>query len=100
MLAALGNMYELISNNQQGKPGYETYINNNVVTIAELLRDGGYHTTQTRKWHLSGNHTSFQPGTSPYDRGFDHAFILVGLEYLSDAGRVTDERYLYLISLD
>jgi arylsulfatase A-like enzyme len=40
-------MYELISANQEGIPGYETYINNNVTTIAELLRDGGYHTLQS-----------------------------------------------------
>jgi len=77
-IGGLGNMYELISSNQAGKPGYETYINNKVVTIAELLRDGGYHTLQTGKWHLSGNHTPFEPDTSPYDRGFDHAFTLVG----------------------
>ena len=81
-LAGLGNMYELIAQNQEGHPGYETYLNNRVVTVQELLRDAGYHTMQTGKWHLSGNGTTEHPqyyaGTTPYDRGFEHAFTLVG----------------------
>ncbi len=75
-VGGLGNMYELIAQNQEGKPGYETYINDKVVTVQELLRDAGYHTIQSGKWHLSGNTT--RPGTTPYDRGFEHAFTLVG----------------------
>jgi arylsulfatase A-like enzyme len=75
-LAGLGNMYELIADNQKDKPGYETYINDRVVTVQELLRDAGYHTMQSGKWHLSGNGT--HPGSTPYDRGFEHAFTLVG----------------------
>ena len=71
-------MYELIADNQVGKPGYETYLNDKVVTVQELLRDAGYNTMQTGKWHLSGNQTPFTPGTSPYDRGFQNAFTLVG----------------------
>jgi len=35
-------MYELIAQNQKGKPGYETWTDNRVVTVAELLRDTGY----------------------------------------------------------
>ncbi len=75
-LAGIGNMYELIAQNQVGKPGYETYLNDRVVTVQELLRDAGYHTIQSGKWHLSGD--GVHPGTTPYDRGFDHAFTLVG----------------------
>jgi arylsulfatase A-like enzyme len=43
-IGGIGTMYELIAQNQIGKSGYETYINNRVVTVAELLRDAGYHT--------------------------------------------------------
>ena len=75
-LAGLGSMYELIAENQVGKPGYETYLNDRVVTVQELLRDAGYNTIQSGKWHLSGDGVT--PGTTPYDRGFDHAFTLVG----------------------
>lgn len=35
-LAGLGSMYELIAQNQVGKPGYETYLNDRVVTVQEL----------------------------------------------------------------
>jgi arylsulfatase A-like enzyme len=70
-------MYELIAQNQIGKPGYETYINNRVVTVAELLRDAGYHTLMSGKWHLSGHGTD-HPGSNPYSRGFDHVFSLLG----------------------
>ena len=69
-------MYELIAQNQVGKPGYETYLNDRVVTVQELLQDAGYNTIQSEKWHLSGDGVT--PGTTPYDRGFEHAFTLVG----------------------
>ena len=62
-IGGIGTMYELIAPNQVGKPGYETYINDRVVTVAELLRDAGYNTMQSGKWHLSGH--GHQPGTTP-----------------------------------
>ena len=43
-IGGIGTMYENIAPNQIGKPGYETYISDKVVTVQELLRDGGYHT--------------------------------------------------------
>jgi len=43
-LNGLGNMDEWTAPNQEGKPGYEGNLNNNVVTIAQLLKDAGYHT--------------------------------------------------------
>ncbi len=74
-IGGVGTMYENIAPNQVGKPGYETYINNRVVTVAELLKDSGYHTLMSGKWHLSGKGT--QNGTSPYDRGFEDVFTLL-----------------------
>jgi arylsulfatase A-like enzyme len=68
-IGGIGSMYELIAQNQKGKPGYETWINNLVVTVAELLRDAGYHTYMSGKWHLSG--ANFENGTWPHDRGFE-----------------------------
>ena len=78
-------MYELIAPNQVGKPVYETYIDNNVVTIAELLRAAGYHTYLSGKWHRSGN--GITPGTLPYDTGFEHSLTLVedGANHISSA---------------
>jgi arylsulfatase A-like enzyme len=74
-IGGIGSMYELIAQNQKGKPGYETWINNRVVTVAELLRDAGYHTYLSGKWHLSGN--NFENGTWPHDRGFEKSFTLL-----------------------
>jgi len=84
-IGGIGTMYELIAPNQVGKPGYETYINNKVVTVEELLRDAGYNTLQSGKWHLSGH--GYQPGTSPYERGFSNAFTLLedGSNHFSSA---------------
>jgi arylsulfatase A-like enzyme len=75
-IGGIGSMYELIAPNQVGKPGYETYINNKVVTLAELLRYAGYQTYLSGKWHLSGNGTT--SSTLPINRGFEHSLTLVG----------------------
>lgn len=85
--AGIGTMYESISSNQVGKPGYETYINDKVVTVAELLRDAGYHTLMSGKWHLSGKDNV--NGTTPHDRGFEDEFSLAQ----SGANHFTYEPY-------
>ena len=51
-LAGLGNMGELLSPEQKGKPGYEGHLNDRVVTIASMLRKADYHTYMAGKWHL------------------------------------------------
>jgi arylsulfatase len=56
-VGGIGTMYEAMAQNQKGQPGYEMYINNKVVTVAELLRDNGYHTLMSGKRHLSGKST-------------------------------------------
>jgi arylsulfatase A-like enzyme len=74
-IGGIGTMYENIAPNQVGKPGYETYINNKVVTVQELLKDSGYHTMMSGKWHLSGH--GLPNGSSPHDRGFEDVFTLL-----------------------
>lgn len=72
--AGLGNMLEELSPNQLDQPGYEGRLNKRVVTVASLLRDSGYRTMMSGKWHLGQ-----EPGSRPSDRGFDRAFsLLVG----------------------
>ncbi|MGE5685089.1 MAG: arylsulfatase [Nitrososphaerota archaeon] len=76
-IGGIGSMYEIMAQNQKGQPGYETYINNKVVTVAEILRDEGYHTLMSGKWHLSGKGTN-NTQAYPYSRGFEHVFSLLG----------------------
>jgi arylsulfatase len=52
-------------------PGYSGALSDQVVTIPEVLRNNGYHTYMTGKWHLGEDE-----GQNPYDRGFEESFIL------------------------
>jgi arylsulfatase len=70
-LSGLGTMNELITDEQRGKPGYEGYLNRRVVTIAELLRDQGYSTLMSGKWHLGE-----ALDQDPSQRGFERSFAL------------------------
>lgn len=70
--AGLGSMGEYLSPNQVGKPGYEGFLNNRVVSLATLLKDGGYHTYMVGKWHLGA-----KSGYLPSDRGFEQSFALL-----------------------
>jgi arylsulfatase A-like enzyme len=45
---------------------YQGVLGNNVVTIATLLQDAGYHTYMTGKWHLGK-----EPQQLPFNRGFE-----------------------------
>ncbi|MHC5024628.1 MAG: arylsulfatase [Planctomycetota bacterium] len=80
-IAGLGNMGELLAPNQIGKPGYEGHVNDRVATLAEVLRDGGYHTYMGGKWHLGHD-----PESYPCSRGFERAFALLygGASHWSD----------------
>ena len=71
-LAGLGNMLEELSPNQKGQPGYEGFLNDRVVTVATLLKEAGYRTMMTGKWHLGQ-----ESGTGPSARGFEQSFTLV-----------------------
>ncbi len=70
--AGLGNMAELLQPEQQGKPGYEGYLNTSVATLPEVLRDNGYNTYMVGKWHLGRSEDK-----SPAARGFDKSFALI-----------------------
>lgn len=70
--AGVGNMMEHIAPNQKGLPGYEGFLNSNVVALPELLRDAGYQTYGVGKWHLGKTEE-----TSPAARGFQRSFMLL-----------------------
>jgi arylsulfatase A-like enzyme len=69
--AGLGNMLEELAPNQKGQPGYEGHLNDRVVTLPTLMRDGGYRTYMTGKWHLGSG-----VGKGPAYRGFERSFSL------------------------
>jgi arylsulfatase len=55
--------------------GYRGFLNHHCVTMGEVLRDAGYHTYLSGKWHL-GQHEYDQ---HPIERGFDRYYgILAG----------------------
>ena len=71
-LAGLGVMARYETGEQRGRPGYETHLNQQVVTFASVLRDAGYHTYMAGKWHMGG-----KPELLPDQRGFEKSFVLV-----------------------
>lgn len=71
-LVGFGDMAELITAEQKGKPGYEGYLNDRVVPMAQVLKDGGYRTLMAGKWHL-GVPEQFSPAT----RGFEQSYAMV-----------------------
>ena len=85
-----------------GIPEYRGFLNKNCVTIGEVLKDAGYTTLMTGKWHLGISDQS----KWPLQRGFDKFYGLVpgasnffkptyprGITYMNDTISVTDEDY-------
>ncbi|GME43308.1 putative arylsulfatase protein [Neofusicoccum parvum] len=73
-IAGLGSLAELVRQSpaHQGKPGHEGHLNERVVALPELLRDGGYYTIMAGKWHLG-----LKKQHSPQARGFKRSFSLL-----------------------
>ncbi|MGO2135490.1 MAG: arylsulfatase [Marinobacter sp.] len=93
--AGIGNMAELMTPEQKGQPGYEGHLNDLVVTLPEVLRDNGYHTSTTGKWHLGRTEA-----LSPNARGFDESWVLVqgGASHFDDGRAIigVDPKAIYL----
>lgn len=66
----VGNMPETMPDEHRGKPGYDGVLNDRAVTLATLLKDHGYHTYISGKWHLGKTRE-----TLPSQRGFERSFI-------------------------
>ncbi|MCX7047505.1 MAG: arylsulfatase [Candidatus Sumerlaeota bacterium] len=58
--AGVGHMTE-----DKNEPGYQGHLNNRCVTIAEVMRNAGYFTAMSGKWHVGQNF-----GVVPWERGF------------------------------
>jgi len=68
-------------------PGYRGFLNENCVTIAEALRNSGYQTRMSGKWHVGGYYQYNKPQTwtpgvpgypTPTQRGFEEHRGLLG----------------------
>ena len=84
-LAGFGDMAELMTAEQRGRPGYEGYLNERVVPMAQVLKDAGYRTAMAGKWHL-GVPEQF----SPASRGFEQSYVLTmgGSSHWGDQGGI------------
>ncbi len=70
-----------------GIPAYQGYLRTDCMTIAEAMREAGYSTWMTGKWHVGGSQVPNDPSTwhpgapdqpSPLNRGFDKFFGTLG----------------------
>ncbi|MFW1801368.1 arylsulfatase [Acinetobacter nematophilus] len=70
--AGLGTMAEYLQPEQKGKVGYEGKLNQQVMTLPEILKTQGYVSFMSGKWHLGATEDS-----NPKARGFDRSFTLM-----------------------
>ncbi|HEY0668669.1 MAG TPA: arylsulfatase [Sphingobacteriaceae bacterium] len=80
-----------------GTPAYQGTLNNESVTIAEVLKTAGYATYMTGKWHLT-NERKIQGMVTdswPKQRGFDRYFGIVpgGANYFTPILYSNNQRY-------
>lgn len=68
----VGNLLEISSPEQKAKPSYVGHLNNNALTIAQRLKQAGYYTVMSGKWHLGK-----KPEQAPTSWGFDNFFGLL-----------------------
>ena len=70
----------------RGVPGYEGHLSDRIAPLPRLLRDSGYHTYSTGKWHLG-----LRPENSPAAIGFERSFHLLdgAGAHFSDVGFFT-----------
>jgi arylsulfatase A-like enzyme len=72
--AGIGHMVD-----DAGLPGYQGRLNEQCVTLAEVLRGAGYQTIMSGKWHVtsnpySGANQKLDRDTWPLQRGFDRFY--------------------------
>ena len=70
--AGVANISEALTPAQSHSPFYRGTLNDNVITIARLLKDAGYHTNMTGKWHLGYE----DPSLMPSNRGFEQTVMM------------------------
>lgn len=72
-----------------GPEGYAGNLNKQCVTIPEVLRQSGYRTYMSGKWHVAGNLTE-PTDTWPMQRGFDEFYgTIIGAGSFYDPNTLT-----------
>lgn len=71
--AGLGTMVD----NRSNTPGYLGELNNQCVTLAEVLRGSGYGTYMTGKWHVAHSQDGSDKHNWPVQRGFDRYYGII-----------------------
>ena len=70
-LAGVPNIPEMLAPEQKEQDNYQGVLGDNVVTVATLLEDTGYHTYMAGKWHLG-----MAPDKLPSSRGFERTVAM------------------------
>ena len=84
-LAGVPNIPEMLAPEQRVHENHQGVLGSNVVTVATLLEDAGYHTYLAGKWHLGS-----APDKRPSRRGFERTVALM------DSGADNWEQRSYL----
>jgi arylsulfatase A-like enzyme len=71
-VAGMGSMFPVKGTSREGKTGYEQHLTDRIVTIAQILKEGGYQTFMAGKWHLGSRENEI-----PYAKGFEKSFALM-----------------------
>lgn len=71
-LAGVPNIPEMLAPEQRVHDHYQGVLGDNVVTVASLLENAGYHTYMAGKWHLG-----MAPNKLPSRRGFERTVALM-----------------------
>lgn len=90
--AGLGNM----AGWKTDSPGYTGELNNSCVTIAEVLKAGGYSTYMSGKWHVANSVDGSDKHDWPLNRGFERFFgtIRGGGDYYNPLGLISNNDFI------
>lgn len=85
-LVGFGGMAELMTPQQRSRTGYEGYLNEKALSFPQLLKDAGYRTYMTGKWHLG---VKDEHGAKA--RGFERSYAMLngGASHFDQTGIIT-----------
>jgi arylsulfatase A-like enzyme len=90
--AGVGDMVQ-----DKGSPAYQGYLNEHCITIGQALKQAGYNTIVSGKWHVG-----LVPSAWAVNRGFDDSFTLQnnGSSYFNSEPLYNDGRKVAFLKGD